>query len=75
MGDKKTDFEEEILADLIEKGLSGDELLAEFKRLSSQVRPAVECMIEEADRLAHNSEDTGDKEMKEIFGEPPNAVQ
>ena len=46
---KETEFSEEILADLIEKGLSGDELLTEFKRIKAKVRPAVKQLIEEAE--------------------------
>ena len=45
-------FAEEILSDLIEQGYTGEKLLAEFKRINRQVRPAVEKLIEEADALA-----------------------
>ncbi len=50
--DRGLSFAEEIIADLIEQGYSGPELLAEFKRISHQIRPAVEKMIAEADHLA-----------------------
>lgn len=46
------EFAEQILADLIEKGYSGTELLARFKEQSRKIRPAVEQLIEEADRIA-----------------------
>jgi bifunctional DNA-binding transcriptional regulator/antitoxin component of YhaV-PrlF toxin-antitoxin module len=49
---EKSEFAEEILKDLINQGYSGEELLKEFKRISRNVRPAVEKMIEEADNLA-----------------------
>ncbi len=49
------EFAEYILADLIAKGLSGDELLREFKNRQSQVRPAVEALISEADEAAHGN--------------------
>lgn len=45
-------FAEEILSDLIEQGYTGEELLAEFKRVNRKVRPAVEKLIEEADAFA-----------------------
>ncbi|MDW7663013.1 MAG: AbrB/MazE/SpoVT family DNA-binding domain-containing protein [Bacillota bacterium] len=45
-------FAEEILADLIQQGYSGDELLSEFKKIRQKVRPAVEKLIEEADKIA-----------------------
>jgi len=45
-------FAEEILADLIQQGYSGDALLTEFKKISRKVRPAVEKLIEEADKIA-----------------------
>lgn len=46
------EFAEHILAELIAKGLSGDELLKEFKIQQAKVRPAVEAMIIEADNVA-----------------------
>ena len=54
---KKEDpaFAEEILADLISQGYTGEKLLAEFKRINRQVRPAIEKIIEEADALARTA--------------------
>ncbi len=49
------EFAEQILADLISQGLSGDELLDQFKAKQAQVRPAVESMIARA-QAAANSE-------------------
>lgn len=46
------EFAEQILADLITQGYSGDELLVRFKKAQDQVRPAVEVMIGEAERAA-----------------------
>ena len=46
------EFAEQILADLIAQGYSGDELLQHFKQVQSQVRPAVEKMIGEAEKIA-----------------------
>ena len=45
-------FDEEILADLIARGFSGSELLAEFKETRRQVRPAVERLLDEAAQAA-----------------------
>lgn len=45
------EFDEQILADLISQGLSGQELLAKFKETRRQIRPAVERLLDEA-RLA-----------------------
>lgn len=44
-----SDFSEEILADLVSQGLSGQELLVRFKEQSKKIRPAVQKMIDEAD--------------------------
>ena len=46
------EFSEEILADLISEGYSGETLLAKFKEYRRGIRPAVESMIAEADRIA-----------------------
>ncbi len=48
-------FAEQILEELVAKGLSGQELLAQFKEEQAKVRPAVEKMIAEADALAQSS--------------------
>ncbi len=46
------EFAEQILSDLIKQGLSGNELLEEFKTKQAQIRPAVEKLIKEADNAA-----------------------
>lgn len=46
------EFAEQILADLIEQGYNGSELLQRFKLAQSKVRPAVEEMIGEAKAAA-----------------------
>lgn len=46
------EFDEQILADLIGQGLSGQELLGKFKETRRQVRPAVERLLDEAQRAA-----------------------
>ena len=49
------EFAEQILAELIAEGLSGQELLKEFKTRQSKVRPAVEAMLEAAKLAAQGS--------------------
>ncbi|ACV64732.1 hypothetical protein Dtox_4055 [Desulfofarcimen acetoxidans DSM 771] len=61
-------FAEEILSDLIEQGYSGQKLLIEFKRITRQVRPAVEKLIEEADALAKEASTNYIDRTDEIFG-------
>ena len=46
------EFAEQILADLIAEGFSGDELLTRFKKAQRGVRPAVEAMLAEAAQAA-----------------------
>ncbi len=46
------EFAEQILADLIRQGYSGEELLEKFKQTQRKIRPAVEAMLAEADRVA-----------------------
>lgn len=60
------EFAEQILADLIAQGYSGDELLARFKKVQSQVRPAVEAMLGEA-KCAARSE-TPFVSYEDVFG-------
>lgn len=58
-------FSEELLADLIAQGFSGQELLARFKEKSKKIRPAVEQLIDEADRAAKSNSGVG---MVDVFG-------
>ncbi len=60
------EFAEQILADLILKGYSGNELLIEFKKAQSQIRPAVEAMILDADRAAKGEIET--YSYDDVFG-------
>ena len=43
-------FDEEILADLMAQGLSGDALLERFKQTRRQIRPAIERLLDEAEQ-------------------------
>ena len=60
------EFDEQILADLISQGLSGQELLDKFKETRRQVRPAVERLLEEA-RLAAQGQGSSDN-YEDVFG-------
>lgn len=61
------EFAEQILADLIAQGYSGDELLEHFKKAQSKVRPAVETMLVEAERVAASESEFTSYEN--VFGE------
>ena len=49
------EFAEQILAELIAQGLSGDELLKQFKTKQARVRPAVEAIIAEAEEAVRGN--------------------
>lgn len=49
------EFAEQILADLIHQGLSGNHLLEEFKKMQKNVRPAVEAMLTQAEQAARGA--------------------
>ncbi len=53
---KNDSFDEEILADLIASGFSGEQLLHEFKAVRRKIRPAVEALLDEARRAARGEE-------------------
>lgn len=46
------EFAEQILADLIAKGYSGEDLLDRFRLAQKQIRPAVERMLSDAEKAA-----------------------
>ena len=60
-----SEFSEQILADLISQGYSGQELLKKFKEYSKAVRPAVLKLLEETDAFAQSGE--GHIPMEELF--------
>lgn len=64
----ETKFSEEILADLIAQGYSGEKLLTEFKRINRQIRPAVEALIKEADELTQKATEDQSDLTDELFG-------
>ena len=43
------EFAEQILAELIDEGLSGEALLSKFKERQAQIRPAAEAMLHNAE--------------------------
>ena len=51
------EFAEQILAELIREGLSGEELLTEFKKRQAQMRPAAEAMLTKAEEIAEGKAD------------------
>lgn len=63
---ENTGFSEQILADLIKQGFSGEKLLSKFKEVSRKVRPAVNRMIAEADKAAKNGQP---EKIEDIFAE------
>ena len=62
-------FAEEILKDLIDQGYSGDKLMSEFTKMNRNIRPAVEKMIAEADRIAEEAFTNYKDKTTEIFGD------
>ncbi len=62
-------FAEEILADLIEQGYSGEKLLSEFKQINRKIRPAVEKLIEKADQIAMETSLNYFDPTDEVFGD------
>ena len=65
------EFAEQILADLIGQGYSGNELLQHFKQAQNQVRPAVSKMIEEAKKTA--ASESKYESYDDVFGGEENA--
>lgn len=50
---QEDDFSDLILADLLQEGYTGVELLSAFKQRKAMVRPAVENLIDMAKKAAH----------------------
>ena len=61
------DFAEQILADCIAEGYSGEQLLIEFKARQSKVRPAVEALLKAAKEVAQGRGEYSSYE--DVFGE------
>lgn len=60
------EFAEQILADLIDQGFSGDQLLTEFKKMQRKVRPAVEAILTQAEQAARGESESSSYE--DVFG-------
>ena len=60
------EFAEQILAELIAQGFSGDQLLTEFKKMQKKVRPAVEAMLTQAEQAARGESESSSYE--DVFG-------
>ena len=60
------EFAEQILADLIDQGFSGDQLLTEFMKMQRKVRPAVEAMLTQAEQAARGESESSSYE--DVFG-------
>src|SRR5690625_2542246 len=63
------DLSEEILEGLVAQGFEGQNLVREFQKKKSQVRPAVEKMIVESSLAARNLQENGNTETEELFGD------
>lgn len=68
--DSGGEFDEQILADLIAQGLSGQELLDKFKETRRQIRPAVERLLDKAQLAAQGKAPSNT--YKDIFGSETN---
>ena len=60
------EFADQLLADLIKQGLSGDQLLAEFKKTQKKIRPAVETMLTQAEQAARGEGES--YSYNDVFG-------
>lgn len=61
------EFSECILKDLIEEGYQGEELLKEFRKRKMQIRPAIEKILEKANKVAEDTEEY--TLLEDIFNE------
>jgi len=59
-------FTMEILKDLVSQGLSGDELLAQFAQQRSNIKKAINFLVDEADEIASSKRESAT--TKDIFG-------
>ncbi len=61
-----SEFSEQILADLIAQGFTGEELLMKFKEMSKKIALAMDKLIGEADRIVKGEQNSA--AMVDIFG-------
>ena len=64
--DSGGEFDEQILADLISQGFSGQDLLVKFKETRRQIRPAVERLLDEANLASQGK--TSSNSYEDVFG-------
>ena len=60
------EFAEQILADLISQGYSGNELLMKFREINNKIPSAIEELLKEADRIAAGKKKGAT--MSDVFG-------
>lgn len=63
------DLSEEILEDLVAQGFEGQDLVREFQKVKSQIRPAVEKLIAESNQAAKSLQGNGNEDTEELFGD------
>lgn len=68
------EFDEQILADLIAKGFSGQNLLDKFKETRQKIRPAVKQIITETDDRIKNHEYKITK-ISDVFSAEDNSIK
>lgn len=64
--DSYGEFAEEILADLIKEGYTGEKMLREFKARQSKIKTSINKILQEADDVANNRSEY--MTMKDVFG-------
>lgn len=62
-------FADLILADLIEQGLTGQELLSNFRQKQKELRGAVTHLIKDSEKAAKHFDKNAKDETDELFGD------
>lgn len=62
-------FADLILADLIDQGLTGQELLATFRQKQKELRGAVTNLIKDSEKAAKHFDKNATDETHELFGD------
>ncbi|MGV7118100.1 AbrB/MazE/SpoVT family DNA-binding domain-containing protein [Paenibacillus kyungheensis] len=62
-------FADLILADLIDQGLTGQELLATFRQKQKELRRAVTNLIKDSEKAAKHFDKNANDETDELFGD------
>lgn len=58
------------MRDLIAQGLSGDDLLAAFREIQAKIRPAIETMLNDTEKIASGESEYATYD--DISGSSPN---